>query len=739
MHTSAPGYTVACPTCAAPIPGLTGPGPACPRCGLPAAGHAGYVVARIEAALTEFRADRDRLLHSMRAVAGQIRPAAETDLAPAQRIDPGPTVSPSDQGPVQPSPERVPVVHRVFEPAPSWPERTDVPPPTPPTPPPAPSQRRRLSPQQLLLGTGVVLLLSAAIAFVAVAWGSLGLLVQASTLAALTASVCAASVVAARRGLRATGEALATAGLALVVIDLVAARVKGLAGLDQLPIRAHAALTLAVVVVIGLALHRLAATTIAWPIGALVAAQPLAFLALPEAARTAVPLVATCLLVSVLDVSLLRRVRGATAATALAFVGLWWGLGTVLGVLSAWTGSTLESVLCTLLVLAAGGIGVLVARDTRLERIALPAPILDLTVAAAGAAALAGTLQQTAMVGEWLTGVLGLAILTTTILLTAPALSARDRWHAPAGLAGSLLTGLSVAQLAAGWQWTELAGLAALATLGSVAVAVFDRAIRGPAAALATLLPGVAVLLLVADGLASQKGGWVLAVLAASALGLASARVHQVEERPLATSAAFVGLTAVTLTATTFSWGQLALQMSVVGAGLLAYGRAAADRPATLFGLADLVLAWWVGAAGMAVTTPEVYTLPAVAGLLLASGRRLRTAPSWAAWGAPLLVGLVPSTFVVLDQPSALRLVLLVAAATVCAALGTLTHRQAPFLIGLGVLLTLAVTELGPYATLLPRWLSLGLAGILLLALGATYERRLAQAREAITWVGALR
>lgn len=60
-------------------------------------------------------------------------------------------------------------------------------------------------------------------------------------------------------------------------------------------------------------------------------------------------------------------------------------------------------------------------------------------------------------------------------------------------------------------------------------------------------------------------------------------------------------------------------------------------------------------------------------------------------------------------------------------------------MIGLGVLATLAVSELGPYATLLPRWISLGLAGVVLLAVGATYERRRAQAREAIAWVSGLR
>lgn len=598
-----------------------------------------------------------------------------------------------------------------------------------------------LSPQQLLLGTGAVLLVSAAIAFVAVAWDQLGLAVQATTLVVLTGSVCAASVLAARRRLRATAEALAMTGLALVVVDLVAARIKGLAGLDQLAGRAHAALTLGAVVVLGLALHRVSRTTMTWPIGALVAAQPLAWLALPETARTPVPLVATALLLSAVNGIVARSTRtgtAGTAGTAIGFAGLWWALGTVLGVVAAWSGGTVESVLCTMLVAVAAGLAVLAVPYVRLDRVAQLGPIVDLIAVAVGTVALSGSLQQGGIIGEWLTGVLGLSILTATVLLSAPAPHARARWHAPARLCCALLASFAVAQLVEGRNWTELAVLAALAAACSVGVGVIDRGIRGPAAALAALLPGVAVLLLVADGLDAQTGGWILAVLGASVLGLACARLHQVEERPLAAAAALLGLIAVSLTATTFAWGQLALQLSVTGAALLAYGRAAGYRPATLIGLAELVLASWVGAAGLSVTTPEVYTLPAAAGLLLASGGRLLTAPSWSAWGAPLLVGLVPSTLVVLDQPDAVRLVLLVVAATACAVAGTLTHRQAPFIIGLGVLAALAVTQLGPYAMLLPRWLSLGLAGIVLLALGANYERRLAQAREAVAWVSAL-
>ena len=55
------------------------------------------------------------------------------------------------------------------------------------------------------------------------------------------------------------------------------------------------------------------------------------------------------------------------------------------------------------------------------------------------------------------------------------------------------------------------------------------------------------------------------------------------------------------------------------------------------------------------------------------------------------------------------------------------------------MLLFVTVGRLAPYAPLLPRWLTLGTAGLLLLVLGATYDHRRRQAREAVAWVGQMR
>ena len=99
----------------------------------------------------------------------------------------------------------------------------------------------------------------------------------------------------------------------------------------------------------------------------------------------------------------------------------------------------------------------------------------------------------------------------------------------------------------------------------------------------------------------------------------------------------------------------------------------------------------------------------------------------------------MPSALVVVAEPTALRLVLVVAAAAALTVAGTLLHRQAPFVVGAGVAALRRVGRLGPYAPLLPRWVTLGTAGLLLLVVGATYERRRQQAREAVAWVAQMR
>jgi hypothetical protein len=184
------------------------------------------------------------------------------------------------------------------------------------------------------------------------------------------------------------------------------------------------------------------------------------------------------------------------------------------------------------------------------------------------------------------------------------------------------------------------------------------------------------------------------------------------------------------------AWGQVGLQLAVVGVAAGCYALVSGRRWVGTVAVADLVLAGWVAIGGAGVETPEAYTLPAAAGLLLVALPQLRSGMrSWSAEGPAVGVALLPSAFVVVAEPSALRLVLVVAAAAVLTAVGALRHRQAPFVLGAAALAFVVLGRLGPYAPLLPRWVALGAAGLLLLVVGATYERRRQQAREAVAWV----
>jgi hypothetical protein len=237
-----------------------------------------------------------------------------------------------------------------------------------------------------------------------------------------------------------------------------------------------------------------------------------------------------------------------------------------------------------------------------------------------------------------------------------------------------------------------------------------------------------------------RAAGLLLAVLAAVGFGIAALRVQRPEEPVAAAAAVLAGLVAVGYGAGSSAWGQVGVELAVAGAAAAAYGVVAGRRWIGRLAVADLVLAAWVATAGAAVTTPEAYTLPAAAGLLLVAVPRLRArAASWAAEGAAVAVALAPSAVVAVAAPSLLRVVLVLAVGVVLTVGGALLHRQAPFVVGAISLVFTVVGRAAPYAPLAPRWVLLTLGGALLLAVGATYERRRQQAREAVAWVSGMR
>lgn len=159
-------------------------------------------------------------------------------------------------------------------------------------------------------------------------------------------------------------------------------------------------------------------------------------------------------------------------------------------------------------------------------------------------------------------------------------------------------------------------------------------------------------------------------------------------------------------------------------------------RPAAYAATALFALAAWVRLAAWGVTAPEAYTLPVtVPALALGALRRRRDprASSWTAYGPGLAATLVPSLMTAWTDAHATRPWLLGAAALLVTLLGARHRLRAPLLLGGGVLVLDALHELAPYlvqvADVLPRWVPPALAGLLLLAVGATYERRLRDVR----------
>lgn len=732
-HSGLPGPT--CPVCGTPVGGRAEA--ACPTCGLPAAGQAALVVDRIGATLHELARDREALLVTLRAAAAGRQVPAGADPAAAPWAPT--TAAPTTQPPPSPSPSPPPPV---AAPVPGRPARV----------------RRRLSPQQVLLGLGALLLVAGALAFVAVAWTRLGVGFQSVVMLAVTSAACVASGWAARRGLRATEEALAAAGAALLAVDLGAAHALGLLGIDRVPLRLWTAVSCLVVVLAGVLLGRLTRTTLTWPLVALLAAQPVPLLLLPAEAAGGPAGVAVVLAVAGLDVGAVLLLRRALSPVAQVLSVLWTLVGILAGLTVAFGADPVDSWTTTAVLAGAGAtaLGMLRIAPLRARLATGPSgrlaraltgrvpdrwggrrlpPAIAVTATASGVlgAALAGSLRTAGAPGPVLAAALGLALLTGAALLL-------PRTPVPgAGLlaGGTALALIGFTLLTEADRLRPLSALFLAAAVPAVVAAVRLPRLREPAAGTALLAP-VAALLLAHEArlLPAVSAGLLLALIAAAAFALAAARAGQPEEWACAVAGTVAGAAAARTTTEVGAWGQLALQLAVVGVAAGCYALVAHRRPVAVVAVADLVVASWIAVAGAQVETPEAYTLPAAAGVLLLALPRLRArGRSWATEGAAVGVALVPSALVVVATPSALRLVLVVTAAAAFTVTGALAHRQAPFVIGAAALLFVVLGRLSPYAPLLPRWVTLATAGLLLLVVGATYERRRQQAREAVAWV----
>lgn len=714
-----PAQQLPCPDCAEPLPAAAH---ACPACGLGLTGAAAGRLWQVDQQLLALQSERSHLVAELR------RGAADGT----------------------PSVGSTPV---------------------------APVRAGGRSAQQLLLLTGVVLVLVAGAVFLAVAWERFGILGQIAVM--LTAAV-AAGVTAWRlalRGLRATAEWVAVAATGLLAVDLAAAHWLDLAGLGAVPESTYLAFALALGSVVlasaGVVVRQL------WTFGAAaVAAAALVPLAALEAAEEAPWVTAVVVLGGAAGLLALsdRLPRHRPAGRAAQTTATWFGAGQlVAGALFA-----VEAVFDPSAGTAAGGpVRLPVALGSALIAVALlgwralrdrPAAGSDdgalstRTALYGGGAVL--TLAWTAAGLAWHGGagaVTGLGVVAagcaaaaatpripfprSSRLSVAPRLLAVLVGHTTAAAAVLLLVLSDPAggdRLGhPGW-----AGLVLAAISGAVAVGLTTPG-RGDVAGAAY----VALTAVAASGFATADlGPWVqaasiavasAAVARGAARGASSSLESSLEREVALGAVAVLGFLGSMMVGVEAGHARAqATTLAVAGLTALAYSATAGRGLAAYAGVVSCAAATWVLFADRGVELVEAYSLP-LAALAAAVGavvlRRRRSAASWEVAGPALSAALLPSALATLDDPALIRPLVVVAAGVVAVALG-LHHRwQSPILIGSVALLVVAFSQLAPYAVGVPRWVTLGTAGVVLLVLGARYEQARRSAGDALRWLVSLR
>jgi hypothetical protein len=189
------------------------------------------------------------------------------------------------------------------------------------------------------------------------------------------------------------------------------------------------------------------------------------------------------------------------------------------------------------------------------------------------------------------------------------------------------------------------------------------------------------------------------------------------------------------------SW--LAAYLTVVGASTVAVALVRPEqRRLAWFGTLVLAAATWVRMWDLGVDTPEAYTLPWASLLILVGTARAHSGSTGTlmALGPGLGLALLPSLLWALDDPETGRSLVLGLACFVLVLLGAKVGWAAPLMYGAAVGLILALRLGGPYVSdAVPRWALLGAAGVVLLALAVTWEKRLRDARTSLAYLLRLR
>ena len=344
----------------------------------------------------------------------------------------------------------------------------------------------------------------------------------------------------------------------------------------------------------------------------------------------------------------------------------------------------------------------------------VPAVSLLLGLAALLGAAMPGPGQRlTGTVPELITGY-GLVLAGAGLAGALP-----TRWSTLVGLVAALAVAVLIG-LAGRREGARVAGWVAAVALAVLLAVAATRAADLPFTSAALAVLAAAAVALAVSG---ARRAW-----RAEAVGLEAAS-HAAAAVALALSASGAGRAAVVAAL----WG-VAVGLRALWPGEKVRGRA--GRAVAAVGVE--VLAWWLLLASQQVTTVEAYTVPAAAAAGGVGALVLRARPavgSWVAFGPALAAGFLPSLYASLVDPMPLRRLLLGAVAVAIVVLGAARRWQAPVLIGGAVVVVVAVRELALVWQLLDAWIPLTAAGLLLVGLAATYERRrrdLARLRHAV-------
>ncbi|HEU4423010.1 MAG TPA: hypothetical protein VFR67_10810 [Pilimelia sp.] len=324
---------------------------------------------------------------------------------------------------------------------------------------------------------------------------------------------------------------------------------------------------------------------------------------------------------------------------------------------------------------------------------------------------------------------LGLGVATAAALITvrpgAVAVAVPvSMLLAGAGLAGALPTrATTIAALGL----TVAAGVAAGAAGRTLAVRIAGW----------LTATGAGVTLAVAAGLAADLPartaafGALAVAAAALAGGTALRRWRPAESVALQAAAQAGAATALLLTVGSIRYAAAVCTLWGVVLALRALwpGEAPSHRRSYVAAAAGVeLLAWWLLMAARQVPVLEAYTLPAAAVALLAGWLALRSRPqlsSWVAYGPALAAAFLPTVaWVLVSDQDGLRRLLLGTGGLAAVLAGAAWRRQAPVVLGGAVLMIVALHELMLVWDLLPRWIPLAAAGLLLVGLAMTLERR---------------